>query len=207
MTVEALSMLERVGGLDLVRAVTGAFLRTAPVRLADARAGLARGEARVVANAVHALKSSCLQLGASELGGVCETAETAAEAGRLDGMAATLDRIEQDLETLHGELQVALDRIAAAPRRLVAVVEDNPDNRLLLHAILASRYELIECATGEEAIAELPKRVPGVILMDISLPGGDDGKCADVHRGVGDEPVATNLRNESAQPGPEIDSL
>ncbi len=55
----------------------------------------------------------------------------------------------------------------------VAVVEDNPDNRMLVQALLEDRYELTEYETGVEAVAGLPGNVPDVVLLDISLPEMD----------------------------------
>lgn len=55
----------------------------------------------------------------------------------------------------------------------VAVVEDNPDNRMLVWALLEDRYELTEYETGIEAVNGLPGDVPDVILLDISLPEMD----------------------------------
>ncbi|MCH7818138.1 MAG: response regulator [Candidatus Marinimicrobia bacterium] len=55
----------------------------------------------------------------------------------------------------------------------IAVVEDNPDNRLLICAILEDYYEINEYETGLEAIKGLKKEVPSLILLDISLPGMD----------------------------------
>ena len=55
----------------------------------------------------------------------------------------------------------------------VAVVEDNPDNRLLLHAILGERFAVLEYASGEEALAGFAAERPDVVLLDISLPGMD----------------------------------
>ena len=55
----------------------------------------------------------------------------------------------------------------------IAVVEDNPDNRLLLQAILEDSYELTEYVTGIEALEGLTGEVPDLILLDISLPGMD----------------------------------
>jgi CheY-like chemotaxis protein len=57
--------------------------------------------------------------------------------------------------------------------RKVAVVEDNPDNRVLVQALLEDRYELSEYENGQEALNGLPDNVPDVILLDISLPGMD----------------------------------
>jgi CheY-like chemotaxis protein len=55
----------------------------------------------------------------------------------------------------------------------IAVVEDNPDNRLLVQAILEDRYELTEYETGTEAVAGLGADKPDLILLDISLPEMD----------------------------------
>lgn len=55
----------------------------------------------------------------------------------------------------------------------IAVVEDNPDNRLLVRVILESLYEVIEYETGPEALDALPKENPDLVLLDISLPEMD----------------------------------
>ena len=55
----------------------------------------------------------------------------------------------------------------------IAVVEDNPDNRLLVRVILESLYEVVEYETGVAALDGLPKEKPDMILLDISLPEMD----------------------------------
>ena len=55
----------------------------------------------------------------------------------------------------------------------VAVVEDNPDNRMLVQALLEDRYDLTEYETGVEAVRGLPDAIPDVVLLDISLPEMD----------------------------------
>ena len=55
----------------------------------------------------------------------------------------------------------------------IAVVEDNPDNRLLLRAILEKRYEVQEYGSGPEALVGLARSRPDLLLLDISLPGMD----------------------------------
>lgn len=55
----------------------------------------------------------------------------------------------------------------------VAVVEDNPDNRMLVQALLEDRYDLTEYETGVEAVEGLPGAIPDVVLLDISLPEMD----------------------------------
>lgn len=55
----------------------------------------------------------------------------------------------------------------------VAVVEDNPDNRLLVQAILEDDYELSEYETGSEALEGLMEEPPDLVLLDISLPEMD----------------------------------
>ncbi|HEY7234297.1 MAG TPA: response regulator [Gemmatimonadaceae bacterium] len=55
----------------------------------------------------------------------------------------------------------------------IAVVEDNADNRLLLSAILGSRYQIVEYENGPDALAGLARALPDLVLLDISLPGMD----------------------------------
>ena len=55
----------------------------------------------------------------------------------------------------------------------IAVVEDNPDNRLLVRVILRDLYEVEEYENGFDALTGLPARLPDLVLLDISLPGMD----------------------------------
>jgi len=55
----------------------------------------------------------------------------------------------------------------------IAVVEDNPDNRLLVQAILEDRYRLTEYETGVEALEGIRREPPDLVLLDISLPEMD----------------------------------
>ena len=57
--------------------------------------------------------------------------------------------------------------------KTVAVVEDNPDNRLLLRAFLGDLYRIVEYENGPSALAGLRAEAADVVLMDVSLPGMD----------------------------------
>ena len=58
-------------------------------------------------------------------------------------------------------------------RHRLAVIEDNPDNRLLLQALLDDRYDLDEYTDGPSALAGITSSPPALALLDISLPGMD----------------------------------
>ena len=55
----------------------------------------------------------------------------------------------------------------------VAVVEDNPDNMLLVEAILGDLYDLDTYETGMEALEGIRTETTDLILLDISLPEMD----------------------------------
>ena len=55
----------------------------------------------------------------------------------------------------------------------IALVEDTPDNRLLVQAMIADRYEITEYEDGPSALEGMATEVPDVVLLDISLPGMD----------------------------------
>jgi len=58
-------------------------------------------------------------------------------------------------------------------RHRLAVIEDNPDNRLLLQALLNDVYDIEEYEDGPTALAGMSTARPALILLDISLPGMD----------------------------------
>ena len=57
--------------------------------------------------------------------------------------------------------------------KTIALVEDNPDNMLLLRVLLKQRFELQEYVTGTAAAAGIAADPPDLVLMDISLPEMD----------------------------------
>lgn len=62
----------------------------------------------------------------------------------------------------------------------VAIVEDNQSTREGLEAIvnLSAEYRCVcTCASGEEALSELPRHQPEIVLMDIHLPSMSGVKC------------------------------
>jgi two-component system cell cycle response regulator DivK len=56
----------------------------------------------------------------------------------------------------------------------ILVVEDQADNRRILHDLLSSvGYEILEAVTGDEGVTLATTQHPDLILMDIQLPGID----------------------------------
>ncbi len=54
--------------------------------------------------------------------------------------------------------------------KTIALVEDNPDNRMLVATLLEDLYTVREYEDGAEAMEGLVKEVPDLVLLDISLP-------------------------------------
>jgi two-component system cell cycle response regulator DivK len=55
----------------------------------------------------------------------------------------------------------------------IALIEDNPDNRLLVGVILADSYSVKAYESGIEALEAFKQNPPELILLDVSLPGMD----------------------------------
>ena len=56
----------------------------------------------------------------------------------------------------------------------ILLIEDHEDNRRIVRDLVTSvGYELLEATTGEEGVAMAAAHIPGLILMDIQLPGID----------------------------------
>ena len=75
-------------------------------------------------------------------------------------------------------------------RPRIGVVEDNPDNRFLVQALLEDLYDLSEYETGAAALEGLVQDNPDLVLLDISLPDMDG---ADVLRWIRDQEELRDL--------------
>jgi len=56
----------------------------------------------------------------------------------------------------------------------VLVVDDLPENRLLVRLLLEDDYRVAEASTGAQALARARHVPPALVLLDLSL-GGEDG--------------------------------
>jgi CheY-like chemotaxis protein len=65
----------------------------------------------------------------------------------------------------------------------IAVVEDNPDNRLLLQALLEDRHQITEYDNGADALAGMRAAPPELVLLDIGLPRMDGAEVLRRMRG------------------------
>jgi HPt (histidine-containing phosphotransfer) domain-containing protein len=92
--VDALKRLERFGGLKLREELTTLFLQEAPVRIASARAALARGDVDAIRAVAHMLKSSAGQMGAHRMQLVCEQLESL---DRSPDLARALSDLDDEL--------------------------------------------------------------------------------------------------------------
>ena len=180
----ALARLIQLGGQQFASDLAAIYLDDMPLRIATAQAALRVGNAATLAKAAHSMKSSSAQLGATDLAALCESVEDAAERGDMATAGTHFTALEAAYAAFAGWLSARTgvkDRPAEAVRDngspigvpLVAVIEDNADNRLLLDAMLGDRFDLDEYATGGDALAAMPTRLPDLVLLDVSLPGMD----------------------------------
>jgi two-component system cell cycle response regulator DivK len=60
------------------------------------------------------------------------------------------------------------------PNQLILIIEDNEKNRKLARDVLQVKgYQTIESETAEEGLQLALEKSPGLIMMDIQLPGID----------------------------------
>src|ERR1700691_3030109 len=64
--------------------------------------------------------------------------------------------------------------IAAAPRCLVFVVEDEEDiARLICHNLQAAGFDVQSFVSGGSVVSEATREMPALFLLDVMLPGMD----------------------------------
>src|SRR3984885_10248715 len=60
---------------------------------------------------------------------------------------------------------------AAAPLRVLVVDAEPAIRRFLRTSLRAEGYDLVEAETGEAALAEIRRRPPDLVVLDLGLPG------------------------------------
>ena len=168
----AIERLQEWGGLDLPQKMVGIFLAHTADRLAQIQSGLAAKDHESAATGAHSLKSSAGNVGATQLQVLCQEAEIMAEAGDFSSLKALLPDLESAYAATREELRRIMEGFGGM-RPTIAVVEDNPDNRLLVQALLEDLYEIQEYETGVAAVEGLALDIPDLVLLDISLPEMD----------------------------------
>ena len=57
-------------------------------------------------------------------------------------------------------------------KKNILCIEDNPTNMLLISRVVeAEGHHLVYAKDGEEAVEELSREIPDLILLDVNLPG------------------------------------
>ena len=64
-------------------------------------------------------------------------------------------------------------------KKLILVVDDEPDTRLVLEKrLIAEGYCVITASNGNEAMDLAKSRRPDIIILDVLMPGMDGGEVA-----------------------------
>ena len=100
-------------GENVLMELVQIFIAEAPGKLGSIRAAVARCDARAVAFAAHAFKSSCAQFGASRLHEICEILESSGRAGDLTPAPELLVSAESELQRVITALEPELQLQAA----------------------------------------------------------------------------------------------
>jgi two-component system response regulator MprA len=78
--------------------------------------------------------------------------------------------------TARDAAHIAETRLAssAMPDAMILVVDDDaPVRRMLRRSLLAEGYEVTEAADGGAALASLERRMPDLVVLDVTMPGVD----------------------------------
>ena len=106
---EALKRLRRFGGDKLLSEMIDLYLTTAPERLAAVQAAIGTGDRPSAELALHSLKSSSAQLGATRVGELSARGETIARGGSLDGIPELVEEMKAELARAIAWLQSVQD--------------------------------------------------------------------------------------------------
>jgi CheY-like chemotaxis protein len=178
-----LDSLFQQGGHVLLASMCESFLERSNQRLATLSAST---DPVAMARICHDFKTSCRIVGARHLAQLCEALEYATENGTPPPAGAVQELSEEYLQVRSWLERKLRNATATSPQEgtsgrpqsadkqpVIALVEDNADNRLLMSVILGQAYEVTEYTSGEQALTGITDSFPDLVLLDVSLPGMD----------------------------------
>jgi two-component system KDP operon response regulator KdpE len=79
----------------------------------------------------------------------------------------------------------------------ILVVDDDPQIRRVMKATLVGHgYEVVESRTGEDALEKFPHEMPGLVLLDMNMPGmGGLETCRAIRSGSDIPVIILSVRN------------
>ena len=169
--------------VELLQRAAKAYLDSAPGQLRQLHAYLEQLDRPHLRQVAHSLKSSSANLGATELSTLCRTLEAESEAAEVDRLAFLLASMEAELpgvlkalRQLTGEPVPDAGTVAvtANSQPRVLLVDDDP-GFLLLHgvALRASGFDVTTVDNGADALLEVRRAPPEIVLLDAVMPEPD----------------------------------
>ena len=102
---QVIEKLRQLGGDAFAVEMIDLFLSRAPARMSTLRQAVQEQDASALEHALHAIRSSSGQLGASTLEGLCGEAESLARDGCLPPVTPLVEKIEMDFTRVQGWLE------------------------------------------------------------------------------------------------------
>jgi HPt (histidine-containing phosphotransfer) domain-containing protein len=103
--IESLKSLSESGDPDFFAELVGLFLKDTPERLEAIRQACVEGDAKALEAAAHSLKSSCGNLGAVQLAGLCKDLEVIGRERRIEAAPSLVERSEQEYARVRAALE------------------------------------------------------------------------------------------------------
>ena len=108
--LEQIMELDRLNGGGVFASVARAFLEAAPNTLEDLRAAVSEGDPVRVAQAAHALKSSCFNVGAVSMATASKELEALGKNGTIEGAATLATTLDELFVAVKTDLEARLEK-------------------------------------------------------------------------------------------------
>ncbi len=169
-------------GESLLTKAINIFSDSAPKQLKALQKAFEQQEYAKIERVAHSLKSACANLGAMSLTKFAAIIEDSAEQKNIQGIAALLTKIQNDLpiviSTLNNELkgiEVAQNsnqpthqaQPSSSQNKSILIVDDDKSFRLITRSVLTAAGFLVdEANNGKLALEKIKQHKPDLILLD-----------------------------------------
>jgi diguanylate cyclase (GGDEF)-like protein len=181
--IDSLRAMTTAAGESLLNRAIELFVSSAAQEINKMRMALTESDALSLARIAHSFKSSCANLGAESLTQACKLLEVLGKQNQLVGADELLKKMELDLDNVLADLKTKVAPIQTSasesqatplPNSRILLVDDDINFRLLATEVLrAASFIVDEASSYAEALENIQRHVPDLILLDAVMMGVD----------------------------------
>ncbi len=212
--LENLKSLTTADGESLLDKAISLFLESAPNEIDELSKAVEENNPKKIASLAHNIKSSCANLGATNLARYAANLEAIGNQGHIDGARSEVETMLKELPSVIEALKKEIlpienkknDHVKKSKnKKRILLIDDDPGFRLITSSVLSAQgFTVDETDSGAAGIDFVKRELPDLVLLDAMMPGLDGFETCNILK---KDPALTDIPIVMATGMDDVESI